>query len=272
MSLSAGAAVYNLGENSVEGHAPALNRSPQVSSKSDSRSPIARGQISNLSGNSILQQRSPPSAVTAAEQRGTFGHVHIAAHASPNQRVVLQALPAAVQQESAKGAEHVPLEYDIPHSKEALVKAALERCRLLEHTVLMQKETITHHESTIASLECDLVDFCAHANASLQESEEAAQRAIKEAKAFREQAAAAEAALASVTYSVSAHASTPLDVSSVSEADARARESTENIQQLQQKLDYQERRHQQQLQSICEAYESRINKLAEGELLHAAPA
>jgi hypothetical protein len=271
-SVSMSSSVVANWEHSVEGHAPPPARSPEAIRDAGSRSAIPSGAVNDASKRLIRQQQSTLSHILDAEQWVEGPH----ALAAQRHDAPMHDHTAAHQQKSAGDSAsvqnpHVSLEHAIPQQKEAMIKAALERCRLMENMMLQQRETIAQHESTIASLERDLADFCAHAHSTIQESEEAAQQAMNEAKAYREQAAAAtareqaaEAALAAATHRLSADAVAPIDVMAVSEAEARARELAENAQQLQKQLEEQHDDHQQQLQRLCETYESRINKLSEG--------
>ena len=223
---------------------------------------------------------------------------------------------------------------------EQLLARQLARCLQMEQMVQQQRDTIAYHESTISSLERDLVEFCAHAHASVQEAEDVAQkainnaqvyreqalaamareqaaeealaaaseRAIDDAKVYREQAAAAKARERTAEEALAAASKRAIDDAKVyreQAAAAKARERTAeevlkreilaaattrsldgdkatveeasnsaheihaqelevNVQRLQKQLAEQESGHQQQLQSICETYESRMEKLAQG--------
>jgi hypothetical protein len=191
---------------------------------------------------------------------------------------------------------------------EQLLARQLARCLQLEQMVQQQRDTIAYHESTISSLERDLVEFCAHAHASVQEAEDAAQKAINSAQVYREQALAAMAREQAAEEALAAASKRAIDDAKVyreQAAAAKARERTAeevlkreilaaattrsldgdkatveeasnsaheihahelevNVQRLQKQLAEQESGHQQQLQSICETYESRMEKLAQG--------
>jgi hypothetical protein len=259
----------------VEGHPPEPVRSPEVAIDTDSRSPTTSLAANDAIGRLTVQQlqQSPSSRVFNADQPGAEPHVQDSTRAIPQHHTQLQSPSAVRQQKSVDGAsaQYHQASSDISPQKEALVKAALERCRQLESIVVQQRETIARHESTILTLEQDLQDFCAHAHSTIQESEEAARQAMHDSMAYREQAAAAEArerdaeaALAAALQRESANADSSSTVIPASETDIRVQELVENVQLLQKKLEEQESGHQQQLQRICENYELRINKLAEG--------
>ena len=191
---------------------------------------------------------------------------------------------------------------------EQLLARQLARCLQMEQMVQQQRDTIAYHESTISSLERDLVEFCAHAHASVQEAEDVAQKAINNAQVYREQALAAMAREQAAEEALAAASERAIDDAKVyreQAAAAKARERTAeevlkreilaaattrsldgdkatveeasnsaheihaqelevNVQRLQKQLAEQESGHQQQLQSICETYESRMEKLAQG--------
>jgi hypothetical protein len=226
-------------------------------------------------------------------------------------QIISSALPplpqsAAVNQESYADIRVSPQSAppDSLRRREALDKAFFARYHQLEKVVEQQREIIAHHESTIASLERDLLDFCAHAHSCVQEAKEAAQQASRDAQVDREQALAviareqaAKEALAAASKSAINSTKVFLEQAAVAEftaekaigsevleaattrlsdTEAAAKEASKlatekcardlelNVKQLQKQLADQESSHQRQLQSICETYELRMEKLSEG--------
>jgi hypothetical protein len=308
--VASGAPVYNF-------HVSPTDHSPGDSGGAhNSRAPTGLRESKGENGNVMLKQQhhqqSPPSDVLNVEQLVAQQLVHPSLPFPPQSDAVHQEKSAEVnmRENSAEVNVRVPQHASLDNlqQKEALVKAVFARCRQLEQVVQQQRNTIAHHESTIASLESDLVDFCAHAHSSVQEAEDAAQKAINNAQAYREQALAAmareqaaEEALAAASkraindakmYREQAAAakarertaeevlgreilaaattrSLDGDKATVEEAsysanEIRAQELEANVQRLQKQLAEQESGHQQQLQSICETYESRMEKLDQG--------